>query len=185
MVSGTGNYAQTQKQSLEEQLLDDFPDIEIAVEAYPEEQYYSILNTRLSMGEGPDFFNIQPYFAGPNAVQKLAPAGYLVPLEDLPVIQNADPQNLESVSWNGHVYSMNRFSMILCTYYNKTIFDQLGLKIPQNWPEFLTVCEQLKNAGITPVISGNKDSYALQFGLYQIAAALRFPPAASRSAFAY
>lgn len=170
MVSGTGNYAQTQKQSLEEQLLDDFPDIEIAVEAYPEEQYYSILNTRLSMGEGPDFFNIQPYFAGPNAVQKLAPAGYLVPLEDLPVIQNADPQNLESVSWNGHVYSMNRFSMILCTYYNKTIFDQLGLKIPQNWPEFLTVCEQLKNAGITPVISGNKDSYALQFGLYQIAA---------------
>ena len=36
--------------------------------------------------------------------------------------------------------------------------------------EFLNICEKLKNAGITPVISGNKDSYALQFGLYQIAA---------------
>lgn len=87
MESGTGNYADVRKQSLEAQLLDDFPDIEIIVEAYPEEQYYSILNTRLSMGEGPDFFNIQPNWAGPNAVQKLAPAGYLEPLDDLAVIQ--------------------------------------------------------------------------------------------------
>ena len=170
MESGTGNYADVRKQSLEAQLLDDFPDIEIIVEAYPEEQYYSILNTRLSMGEGPDFFNIQPNWAGPNAVQKLAPAGYLEPLDDLAVIQNADEADTESVTWNGHTYSLNRFSMILCTYYNKSIFEKLGLSIPQNWAEFLNMCEKLKNAGITPVISGNKDSYALQFGLYQIAA---------------
>lgn len=119
MASGTGNYADVRKQSLEAQLLDDFPDIEIIVEAYPEEQYYSILNTRLSMGEGPDFFNIQPNWAGPNAVQKLAPAGYLEPLDDLAVIQNADEADTESVTWNGHTYSLNRFSMILCTYYKE------------------------------------------------------------------
>ena len=170
MCSGTGNYAQLRKETLEAELLEDFPNIEITVEAYPEEQYYSILNTKLSMGEGPDFLNIQPYFAGPNAVQKLAPAGYLEPLDDLSVIQNADPIDTESVSWDGHVYSLNRFSMILCTYYNKSIFEQLNLSIPQNWTEFLEVCEKLKNAGITPIVSGNKDSYALQFGLYQIAA---------------
>lgn len=170
MASGTGNYADVRKQSLEAQLLEDFPDIEIVVEAYPEEQYYSILSTKLSMGEGPDFFNIQPNWAGPNAVQKLAPAGYLEPLDELSVIQNAEEADTESVSWNGHTYSLNRFSMILCTYYNKSIFEKLGLSVPQNWPEFLDVCEKLKNAGITPIISGNKDSYALQFGLYQIAA---------------
>lgn len=170
MCSGTGNYAQLRKETLEAELLEDFPDIEIEVEAYPEEQYYTILNTKLSMGEGPDFLNIQPYFAGPNAVQKLAPAGYLVPLDDLSVIQNADKINTESVTYDGHVYSLNRFSMILCTYYNKSIFEELGLSVPKDWPEFLDVCEKLKNAGITPIISGNKDSYALQFGLYQIAA---------------
>ena len=39
MVSGTGDYAKTQKEKLEQQLLPYFPDIEITVEAYPEEQY--------------------------------------------------------------------------------------------------------------------------------------------------
>ena len=37
MVSGTGDYAKTQKEKLEQQLLPYFPDIEITVEAYPEE----------------------------------------------------------------------------------------------------------------------------------------------------
>lgn len=170
MISGTGNYAIQRKAELEELLLPAFPDLQITVEAYPEEQYYSLLNTRLSMGEGPDFFNIQPNWAGPNAVNKLAPAGYLEPLDDLSLIQNAPSEDKESVSWNGHTYSLNHFSMILCTYYNKEIFQQLGLAVPQNWPEFLSVCEQLKAAGITPIVSGNKDSYALQFGLYQLAA---------------
>lgn len=51
MVSGTGDYAKTQKEKLEQQLLPYFPDIEITVEAYPEEQYYTLLNTKLSMGK--------------------------------------------------------------------------------------------------------------------------------------
>ena len=122
------------------------------------------------MGEGPDFFDIQPNLAGPNAVQKLAPAGYLEPLDDLELVQKAPAENKEPVSCNGHVYSLTHVTMTLCTYYNKQIFQELNLSIPQNWPEFLQVCEKIKQASITPIISGNKDSYSLQFGLYQIAA---------------
>lgn len=170
MVSGTGDYAQRYKESLEEKLLDDFPDIEITVEAYPDEQYYSTLNTKLSMGDGPDFFRIQSYWAGPNAVQKLAPADYLVPLDDLPVIQSTDKNNTDPFTYNGHIYSLDDGSMILCTYYNKSVFQKLGLSIPQNWQEFLDVCETLKQNGITPIVTGNKDSYTMQFCLYQIAA---------------
>lgn len=170
MSSGTGNYAKERKKDLEEKLLEEFPDIEICVEAYPDEQYYNRLNTRLSMGDGPDLFQIQPFWAGPNAVQKLAPAGYLEPLDDLPIISDAADDTKESVTYNGHVYSLSKFRMILCTYYNKKIFRELGLSIPQNWTEFLEVCEKLKENGIMPLVSGNKDSYGLQFGLYQIAA---------------
>lgn len=170
MVTGTGDYAQRRKEELEETLLDDFPDIEIHVEAYPDEEYYNILNTRLSMGEGPDFFFIQPYLAGPNAVQKLAPAGYLEPLDELSVIRNASEEQKKPVSYDGHVYGLSFGNMVLCTYYNTEIFEEQGLSIPENWTEFLEICKKLKEAGITPIISGNKDSYALQFGIYQIAA---------------
>lgn len=170
LVSGTGDYAEKRKKDLEEALLEKFPDIEICVEAYPEEQYYSILNTRLSMGEGPDFFNIQPYWAGPNAVRKLAEAGYMEPLEDLPAVAEAQEEEKIPVMYEGHVYSLSRGGMILCTYYNKEIFEEQELSIPENWTEFLEVCEKLKKNGVTPLISGNKDMYVLQFGLYQIAA---------------
>lgn len=172
MMTGTGDGAEVWKKELEELLLEDFPNIEINVEAYPDEQYYNTLNTRLSMGDGPDLFAIQAYWAGPNAVQKLAPAGYLEPLDDLPVILGASEEEKDPVSYGGHVYSVSRYKMKLCTFYNKKIFAGLGLSVPRNWDEFLEVCECLKSHGITPVISGNKDSYALQFGLYQIAACL-------------
>lgn len=170
LASGTGDYAETRKKYLEEMLLEKFPYIEIYVEAYPEEQYYSVLNTRLSMGEGPDFFNIQPYWAGPNAVRKLAEAGYMEPLEDLQAVAVASEEEKVPVMYEGHVYSLSRGGMILCTYYNKDIFEEQELSIPENWPEFLRVCEKLKDNGVIPLVSGNKDMYVQQFGLYQIAA---------------
>lgn len=170
METGTGNYVQERKEELEEKLLEDFPNIEIRVEAYPDEQYYSTLNTRLSMGDGPDFFYIQPYWAGPNAVRKLSGAGYLEPLEELSVVAQASGEEQAPVSADGHVYSVSRGRMILCTFYNKEIFEEYGLCVPENWSEFLDVCEVLKKNGVTPMISGNKDSFALQFGIYQIAA---------------
>lgn len=170
MSNGTGDYAKEYKKELELQLLEEFPNIEIKAEAYPEEQYYDILNTKLSMGEGPDIFLIQPNLAGPNAVQKLASAGYLEPIEDLSSVQNASDEQKEPVSYAGHVYSLSYGSMILCTYYNKKIFEKYNLSVPQNWSEFLEVCECLKQNGITPIVVGNKDSFSLQFGLYQLAA---------------
>jgi len=41
-------------------------------------------------------------------------------------------------------------------YYNKAIFEQYNLTVPTSWDEFLTVCETLKDNGITPIAIGNK-----------------------------
>lgn len=170
MITGTGDSAAQYKKSLEEQLLADFPNLEITVEAYPDEQYYSTLNTKLSMGDGPDFFRVQANLAGPNAVRKLAPAGYLLPLEDLSVIQKVGTESTDPFTCDGHIYAMDTGTMTLCTFYNAVFFRELGLSEPRNWQEFLHVCETLKKAGITPIVTGNKDSYTMQFCLYQLAA---------------
>lgn len=42
-------------------------------------------------------------------------------------------------------------------FYNKTVFNDLGLQPPATWEEFLKVCETIKQAGITPLVIGNSD----------------------------
>ena len=43
--------------------------------------------------------------------------------------------------------------------YNKDIFDAHGWKIPESWPEFIKLCEDIKAAGIRPLYSGYKDTW--------------------------
>ena len=43
---------------------------------------------------------------------------------------------------------------VFAFFYNQTLFDQAGItEVPKTWAEFLTVCEKLKSAGITPLTS--------------------------------
>ncbi|WP_339221734.1 extracellular solute-binding protein [Paenibacillus sp. FSL H8-0332] len=42
-------------------------------------------------------------------------------------------------------------------FYNKKVFNDLGLQPPATWEEFLKVCETIKQAGITPLVIGNSD----------------------------
>ncbi|MDD3360278.1 MAG: ABC transporter substrate-binding protein [Hespellia sp.] len=48
---------------------------------------------------------------------------------------------------------------VFAFFYNKDLFDQAGIKdVPTTWDEFLSVCQQLKDAGITPITCD--DAYA-------------------------
>ncbi|MEK3832956.1 MULTISPECIES: ABC transporter substrate-binding protein [unclassified Paenibacillus] len=42
-------------------------------------------------------------------------------------------------------------------FYNKAVFNDLGLQPPATWEEFLKICETIKQAGITPLVIGNSD----------------------------
>lgn len=44
-------------------------------------------------------------------------------------------------------------------WYNRKIFDRLGLHVPTTWPEFIAVCERLKAAGVTPILSSLQNSW--------------------------
>lgn len=45
-------------------------------------------------------------------------------------------------------------------WYNVDIFNDLGLEVPTTWDEFLAVSQKIKDAGITPIATGNKDLWA-------------------------
>ena len=63
-------------------------------------------------------------------------------------------------------YSVMAASVI----YNKQIFDEHDLEVPRTWDELIAVCDQLKDAGVTPIYGTFKDDWTVAQGWYDYAA---------------
>lgn len=141
----------------------------------PDDQYYTALKSKLSTGQAPDVFLVQPKKAGANSVEEMAKAGYVADLSKLSHWDKFNTQPKEDMSYKGKPYAVSSNISVLGTYYNKDIFNKYNLSVPTNWNEFLNVCAVLKKNGVTPIVMGDKDSFMIQFGMYQIAANQVYP----------
>lgn len=149
-----------------------FPNLRIATEMLPEDAYTKALLMQLSAGEGPDFFEWWPM----RQLEELARAGYLQDLTGLDILDAFSADALEGFTVDGRVYGFPKGFGMMGTWYNKDLFERYGVREwPKNWDEFLSVCETLKQAGVTPIVMPDKDWWHLQFGLYQIAASIVYP----------
>lgn len=175
MIQGVTSENDFETTILPDLIEEQFENVDIEVTKLPDEQYYTALKTKLAFGECPDIIMVQPRHAGANAVVSLAEADYLEPLTDLEFIKNEPDTAKADMTYDGEVYAASTGLSILGTWYNKDMFEENGLDVPTNWDEFLTCCEVLKNAGIQPIVMGDKDMYVMQFGLYQIAANQLYP----------
>jgi raffinose/stachyose/melibiose transport system substrate-binding protein len=148
-----------------------FPNITMEVQKLPDDQYNTSIKTKLAAGEAPDIFRIWPRMAGATNVVDMAKAGYLADLSDLPFQQHISLGAKEDMSNDGKIYAVAKGIDMLGTYYNKDLFEQAGItEVPSDWESFLEASQKLKDAGITPIVMGDKDPWWIQFGLYQIAA---------------
>jgi ABC-type glycerol-3-phosphate transport system substrate-binding protein len=119
-----------------------------------------VLQMQFASGTGPDVFEFQ------NRVVPFAQAGYLYDLTDQPwakdVIESAYPE----VKYNGKIYAAPNRSGGWGVFYNKKIYeDQLALKIPKNFQEFIDNCEKIKKAGYAPLVTGGADGWPF-FGVF-------------------
>ena len=55
------------------------------------------------------------------------------------------------VPWTGDVTDV--------VWYNKKVFADNAITVPTTWDEFMAVNQKLKDAGITPIVEGNKDKW--------------------------
>lgn len=58
------------------------------------------------------------------------------------------------------VYGVPLFTDSKLFFYNKDIFDKLGLQAPTTWDEFIKDLAAIKKSGTTPLMLGNKASWA-------------------------
>jgi multiple sugar transport system substrate-binding protein len=60
---------------------------------------------------------------------------------------------------SGQVYGLPIHYYNWGIYYNKSLFRQHALAIPENWEQFIDVCKKLKSLGLTPITMGSKETW--------------------------
>ncbi|MHA6530582.1 ABC transporter substrate-binding protein [Paenibacillus sp. BAC0078] len=152
-----------------------FPNVTLETSKYPDEQYITSVRTKLAAGQGPDIFLVFPRNAS-LAVNDMAKAGFAADLSDLSFLGNISKGAKEDMAYEGKQYAIPAGMDMLGVYYNQELFKQAGItEQPKDWPSFLEACQKLKDAGITPIVLGDKDPFFIQFGMYQIAANTVYP----------
>lgn len=65
----------------------------------------------------------------------------------------------------GKTYGVCALGTTTGVVYNKTIFSQFGLSVPETYEEFLAICQTLKENGIIPLGVGGKDLWHFEYWL--------------------
>ncbi len=109
----------------------------------------NIVKTRLATGEMADIFN---YNSG-SLFQAINPTETLLPMTDLAGQANViDSFNPVVTGTDGNIYGVP-FGPAMGggIFYNRKIYEELGLSVPKTWDEFIANAEAAKAAGYTGV----------------------------------
>jgi raffinose/stachyose/melibiose transport system substrate-binding protein len=177
MVSGTkaANGEDFILDTLPKLVKEKFPNVTLETSKLPDDQYVTSIRTKLAAGQGPDMFLVFPRYSTLGVID-MAKAGYAADLSGLSFWDNISPGTKEDMSYEGKPYAVSEGISFLGVYYNKELFEKAGItSLPTDWESFLAACQKLKDAGITPIVMGDKDSWYIQFGMYQIAANVVYP----------
>lgn len=144
-----------------------YPNIHIEVEQLPTDQYKQTIRLRFASGEGPDFFSWWPQMQAQDLVEN----GYVKDMSDFPLLDKFNQDIVNDYTYNGKTYAIPLGTSFLTTWYNKDMFTDVGIDaVPTDWDEFIDDCQKLKDAGYTPITCGDKQSFVIQFAMYQIGA---------------
>lgn len=132
--------------------------IDVEVSTLPWSNMRTVLQTQLRSGEGPDVF---AYGSGPSFGGVLAEAGMVQDLTgtyekyDWKVFDFAK----ERVTYDGKVYGIPGELETIGLFYNKEIFDDLGLAQPQNLRDLKKSAEAIRATGKVPLAVGDKEGW--------------------------
>lgn len=142
------------------------PDITVEFVPTRDTEYETRLSTALRANRGPDIAQLKPY----GELQPLIEGGYLMPLEDrIPELDNFYPTALDGARsrTDGALYGVPYSYVNMGVFYNKTMFEENDIGIPETYDDFLAAAQTLKDAGVIPISAGgaNGTGWALEINL--------------------
>ncbi|WOF22378.1 extracellular solute-binding protein [Microbacterium betulae] len=136
------------------------PGVTIEFEGYQPTEYNQILATGLEGSDGPDIAMLRAYGGAQSAIQ----AEQIVPIDDVvDGLDQFDPTVLRAAQGieGGATYGVPFAYQTMQMFYNKTLFDDLGLEEPTTWDEFIALQDTLVEEGVTPMALGAREDWVL------------------------
>lgn len=120
----------------------------------------TILKTRFIREDYPDIVGI----GGDINYSNFLDADMFMDISELELVDDIKPvymdmeESLELLPKDG-VYALPYAANAAGVLYNKDMFEQHGWQIPETWSEFISLCEQIRSAGIQPLTFGLRDTW--------------------------
>lgn len=120
---------------------------------------FDTINVAVQSDSLPDLFWVQGNKS--TKMAELARNEYLLNLDEYKLDASRYPQSsIDYATVDGSVYcSYPAFIDYVTVYYNKEIFDKCGIKKPENFADFESALETLKQNNVTPIALGGKGDF--------------------------
>ena len=136
------------------------PDVDIQVSGSEVSEHLTKMRLAAQNDSLPDIIWLEQPIA-----KEMAAAGYLHDmtddLESYGINDSLLPGLVHSCTVDGRDYGLPSEIMMVGFFYNKTMFDELGLSEPETFDEFISVIDSIHAAGITPIAIGARSNYSV------------------------
>lgn len=136
------------------------PGIKIVHETFENESYKTKIKSAVGANELPDIF----FTWGGGFSKNFVESGKVLPLDEYYIGEfkaNLPQTALNNATYDGKLYGVTYTTPVSLLFYNQTMFQELGLEVPQTWEEMVTVCQAFLDKGITPLGVSVKDTWVL------------------------
>lgn len=137
------------------------PNIEVSFDPTNPPDYNATLRTQLEGGTGPDLMYLRSYATS----RQLFDEGFLESLADMKDDLVAAYGEANLVPWSttddAEPFGVPMIAVSHGIYYNKDLFNELGISVPQTWEELLAAAQTIQDAGYIPFANASGDPWTM------------------------
>ena len=115
------------------------PGVKLNLEVVSWTDVYTVVSTRISNNNAPDILNIDTF-------ADYATEGLLLPVSDYcpeELFKDFFPAFIEQSVIDGTVWAVPDLASARAMYYNKDIFEEVGIEVPATWAELEDACQAI------------------------------------------
>ena len=140
----------------------DHPDVNVELVMLENEAFKQKIQVTIQAGDPPDLFHSW----GGGVMAEYAQAGMLRDISDMvknDLSGSIGAGTLAVYSYDGKYYGAPYDMGAIGFWYNKDIFAEAGVSVPQTWDDLLAAVPRIKSAGYTPVAVGAGDKWPAHY----------------------